>query len=428
MVISKGTTSPCIACSEIKVKKKSFETTANKLIGPYVKNTDDSNAPIGTRFYLDQATVKESKEGFKMQKPNMKMIVEGATQLKIPSFLAKKSEQVEETCQQLHSFKQKGFPVLKIRCDNAGENVKLEEALHSRYWKMTDVEMEYTSRDSPQQNSIAELAIFNTALKAKTMMKAANVPKKFRYYLFPDAVKTSAKLDALYLITYNDIQQTRHEHFYGRLPSYVKYLRTWSEAGTVKTRTGTDEKLKESSGVVCVMVGYANQHSGDTYRMFNPVTRYVYETRDVQWLGRMYWNKPDESIEDGYYMIEVADQLDNHIQADDEPRVQHPEGEEEQNVPALAPMQTRTGRQVKQPALLQDYETGFFSKAEVNYCRNLWEIGELSMYGLGNEILAVGTTGAEFNNTTELKPMKYEDAMNRQDWEEWNEAVEAEHD
>jgi hypothetical protein len=157
---------------------------------------------------------------------------------------------------------------------------------------MTNVEMEYTARDTPQQNSSAELGIWHTVLKAKTLMRAANVPKKFRYFLFPDAVKTAAKLDALHLTMYMGIEKSRHEHFYGNLPSYVNHLRTWGEVGTVKLRTTTDSKLKDLSGAVCVMIGYANQHSGDTYRMYDPVTRNIYESRDVQWLGRMFWTKP----------------------------------------------------------------------------------------------------------------------------------------
>jgi hypothetical protein len=434
MVITTGSASSCIACSEIKVKRKSFETNGYKIAEPYIKSTDDSKAPIGTRFYLDQASVRVSQDGFKMNKPHLKMIVEGATQIKFPSFLVSKGDQVEETCQLLHALKLKGFPVSKIRCDNAGENVKLEAALHGHRWKMTDVEMEYTARDSPQQNSIAELGIFHTALKAKTMMRAANVPKKFRYQLFPDAVKTSAKLDALQIITYNNQEKTRHEHFYGQLPSYVKYLRTWGEAGTVKTRKATDAKLKDAAGVVSVMIGYANQHSGDTYRMFDPVRRHVYETRDVQWLGRMFWAKPDDSIDDGYYAIDMPSQLEETVRIKDTiPRVMTVDSEEKHRAILPTLTSTRSGRHIKQPAFLQDYETGFFSASEVNYYQRMWSIGEfsmcgLSMYGLSHELAAVGTTGAEFNNTADLKPMKYEDAMNRSDWEEWIEAVKAEHD
>jgi Reverse transcriptase (RNA-dependent DNA polymerase) len=47
---------------------------------------------------------------------------------------------------------------------------------------------------------------------------------------------------------------------------------------------------------------------------------------------------------------------------------------------------------------------------------------------LSREIAAIGTTGTAFNNTVELKPMKYDEAMKRDDYKEWIQAVEMEHD
>jgi hypothetical protein len=99
--------------------------------------------------------------------------------------------------------------------------------------------------------------------------------------------------------------------------------------------------------------------------------------------------------------------------------------EEEQKEPTGN--QTRFGKQVKPPSFLQHDEIGFFSNSELTYYNDLWTIGELSCRGLSKEILAVGTS-SEFNNTVELKPMKYDEAMGRTDWQEWSEAVEAELD
>ena len=47
------------------------------------------------------------------------------------------------------------------------------------------------------------------------------------------------------------------------------HLRTWGEVGTVKTKTATTPKLAEK-GVQCMFVGYAHNHAGDWYRMYNP--------------------------------------------------------------------------------------------------------------------------------------------------------------
>ena len=39
------------------------------------------------------------------------------------------------------------------------------------------------------------------------------------------------------------------------------------------------------------MIGYANYHGGNVYRMFNPFTGRVSETRDVIWLQRMLYER-----------------------------------------------------------------------------------------------------------------------------------------
>jgi hypothetical protein len=38
-----------------------------------------------------------------------------------------------------------------------------------------------------------------------------------------------------------------------------------------------------------LFVGYADDHTGNCYRMYNPVTSGVNVTRDIIWLGRMYF-------------------------------------------------------------------------------------------------------------------------------------------
>jgi hypothetical protein len=75
--ITAGTSSPCISCSEIKVKKRFSRKPPTSLVGPLSKSSNDAKAPIGTRFYLDVASVRIS-QGFQMTKPNFRMLVEGA--------------------------------------------------------------------------------------------------------------------------------------------------------------------------------------------------------------------------------------------------------------------------------------------------------------------------------------------------------------
>ena len=44
-------------------------------------------------------------------------------------------------------------------------------------------------------------------------------------------------------------------------------------------------------GVQCMMTGYATDHEGDCYRMWDPKTKGIHETRDVIWMKRMYYEK-----------------------------------------------------------------------------------------------------------------------------------------
>ena len=61
----------------------------------------------------------------------------------------------------MHWWEQVGILIKKLRMDNAGENIALEKRLKSEAWKIP-VEIEYTARDTPQQNSLAEVALLMT--------------------------------------------------------------------------------------------------------------------------------------------------------------------------------------------------------------------------------------------------------------------------
>jgi len=52
-----------------------------------------------------------------------------------------------------------------------------------------------------------------------------------------------------------------------------------------------------------MMIGYADEHDGDCYRMWEPIDYYIYLTRDVIWLKRMYY--ANQSMPNTDYVIEV---------------------------------------------------------------------------------------------------------------------------
>ena len=95
------------------------------------------------------------------------------------------------------------------------------------------------------------------------------------------------------MITLDGVTKSRVEHYCGKLPSFASHLKTFGEAGTVTT--GKDGKVG-NRGVTMIFVGYADKHGGDCYRMFNPHTRKISETRDVTFLRRMYYPRKDTDV------------------------------------------------------------------------------------------------------------------------------------
>ena len=86
------------------------------------------------------------------------MIIDEKTGNKSTSFHESKDGMVLPTCVKFKDWEQQGIPVKTFRMDNAGENKKLVEALNSKDWKMYPT-IEYTARDTPQHNHLAEVAI-----------------------------------------------------------------------------------------------------------------------------------------------------------------------------------------------------------------------------------------------------------------------------
>jgi len=61
-----------------------------------------------------------------------------------------------------------------------------------------------------------------------------------------------------------------------------EHLIEFGQIGYVTTRKQIKKKWTDKS-VKCLMVGYADDHSGDTYQMYDPMTGCVRITRDVIW-------------------------------------------------------------------------------------------------------------------------------------------------
>ena len=89
-----------------------------------------------------------------------------------------------------------------------------------------------------------------------------NVPEEYKHIVGQKAFETATKLDALVPVTINGETKTRAEHFEGKLPNFVKHMKKWGLAGTVKNKDQSTPKMG-NRGITCMFVGYATNHSGD---------------------------------------------------------------------------------------------------------------------------------------------------------------------
>ena len=259
-VLTGNQTINCVSCAAGKAKQKSL----NK-----VKIPDPDDEKNWYRAYLDISTVKKTDNIPAPPNPNWRIIVLSTTvQLKFLHFFKSKNNMIEPTCKLMHRWGQGCIVIKKLRMDNAGENIALEKRLKSEAWK-NPVEVEYTARDTPQQNSVAEVAFYALANKARVAMHQANLPMEMRFRLFGEIFTTITFLD---------------------------YLHTIGEAGTVKITSDTTPKLQDC-GIHCIFVGYALNPPEGCYRMYDPATHRVRQSRDVVWLHRMFYEKRNHNAE-----------------------------------------------------------------------------------------------------------------------------------
>ena len=85
----------------------------------------------------------------------------------------------------------------------------------------------------------------------------------------------ATKLDRLVIADINGVNKIQVTYYAGKTPLWVKFMRTFSAVGTV--RTGKDSKVNDC-GVTMMFLGYAENYEGNCYRMCNPLRNSGVET------------------------------------------------------------------------------------------------------------------------------------------------------
>ena len=126
---------------------------------------------------------------------------------------------------------------------------------------------EYTARHTPQQNGKVERNFATLYGRMRAMKKAANFNSEQRSELWTEAASTATKLDNI--IVDNKKDKSAYQKFYGRNTKYEKHLKIFGEVGIVTEKNKGPKDKISNRGIKCMFVGYAKDHDGDVYRMFN---------------------------------------------------------------------------------------------------------------------------------------------------------------
>jgi hypothetical protein len=424
--LARGSLDPCVACTAGKAKQKNVPK-----LSEHVPSTENNG-----RIYLDIATIKKTKNGPKVTKPNWCVIVDERTGLKFLSFHQTKGGMVEPTCEKLHRWKEAGHAVKHTRLDNAGENKKLKARSNSADWKL-NINLKIMWQNLHLQFWLTAAEPQCTPL----MCHWRHDTKVFR-----EAFQTATLVDGLMPVDIGGVIDARNVHWSGSNPSFAKHLRTWGKAGTAKLKIKASPKITDG-GVQCMFVGYAIDHDGDCHRMWDPKTRRVHKSRDIIWLYKMFFQEKlpasDLGIEPINYDITGMEAREgNDLEEDTSSDEEEEKDDDDDDGAGAAPIRaaiveepavTRSGRAVNPPARFieeigataGDYEIGL-TASELGHCALMRDFPE-GEFAPG-EVACVGAgLGGSFEHASELHVMKFKTAVATKDRQAWEVAVQKEH-
>jgi hypothetical protein len=324
-----GELQSCEGCCLAKAKQKSVSKTTNIR----------AKSP-GERLFVDMsgpftATILGSR--YQIQ------VVDDATRKGFIGFVKKRSDLsqwLEENVLSKLEGMQKQTKYL--RADNAGENKNPLEKLCDK----KGMTLELTAPDTPQQNGVVERRIAVLQQRANAMMMAADLTPEARALLWAEALNTANDLENISLNTMSD--KSPDKLFSNELTKLMDRLVEFGRIGYATIRRKFKGKWKEKSLRV-IMVGYAKNHSADTYRLYNPQNKSIIESRDVVWSD---WKRPDPKRTLSIF-VKDPDTLKEPVGIDDKEFVSEVKMPEipQINIPEDAAPDTAAGRNVGDAAV-----------------------------------------------------------------------------
>jgi len=148
-----------------------------------------------------------------------------------------------------------------------------------------NIEFEFTSPGTPQQNGKAERMIATLWGPLRAVNHHALGDSWLKYALFAEFLNT---LTHLQNITVSESGVTcAYQKLYGYIPKWAENLKTLGEVAVVRNIQSNPSKI-EPRGRIMIMIGYQLDGPPKCYKFFNPQSNKTVYSRDIRWLEKTY--------------------------------------------------------------------------------------------------------------------------------------------
>ena len=188
-----------------------------------------------------------------------------------------------------------GHPIKTIRMDNAAEN---KSRALKRLCDENGINIEFTPPDTPKLNGVVERGFAIRWEIAKTLMQAARLNNDAKHIreILEGAIRTAGMMhDRTYSFQMKCSPNDRFYKYSGnKEPIKEKHIVPWGSVGMVLTNNKPTKF--GTRGEPMLMIGYAMNHPSGTYRFYNPRTKSVVLSNNVQWTEWKRWEVDQEDL------------------------------------------------------------------------------------------------------------------------------------
>ena len=311
----------CSSCALSKIRVKNLGHHENK------------STTIGERISFDISSIKHISLGGAKY---WLLIQDEYTGYIWSYFLSSRTETSNTLITWVKLFQKKFNTTVKhIRCDNAGENLTVQQEMEAD--SNINVTFEFTAPYTPQQNGKIERKFATLWGKVRSMLNTAKLPWNLRKKLWAQCANLATQLENILIRP--GCEQSPYFQLHGKDPNWIYNLNTFGELAVIHDgRQKIASKLSDK-GFLGIFVGYPTDHAGEVCQFLDLRTNSIISSRTAIFLNKMYADYFNLTAAEVSHMIESSEELlldldavtDAHTDSYNLPTTSDPDDAEEDN-------------------------------------------------------------------------------------------------